>query len=392
VNLATQKLIDRALGAPLLIALKPLVVVAGWLLRRDHGLRPCRHILVIKMLGGGSLVIALPALLGLRRSFANARLTLVTTTAVAPFARTLGVFDRILAIDTRSPLRLLTSTFATLGRSLGADTVLDLEVYSKLTTVFSLMTLARNRLGFYLESVVWRRPVSTHLVFFNRSAPVHIFYERMVALVGAVPASHADCRAQLAAVVGLPNGGRRSGVALGAGCSDLSRERMLSAGQWAELAKAALERDAALGRESFFFLGSSGEAPQAAEIIQAFAAAGIDLDCHNLCGQLDLVQSLRQLDTVREFWGIDSALLHYARLLGLRCVSYWGPTSPAVLLKPAPIDEVTHYAGLACSPCVHVAELAPCEGRNLCMTALLRELSAAERAELPPVVRWTIRP
>ncbi len=392
MNLVAQKLVDRALGLPLLIALKPFVVAAGFLLGRDHDLRPRRRILVIKMLGGGSLVIALPALLGLRRAWPQLELTLVTTASVAPFARTLDVFDRILTIETRSPWRLLTTTLAALGRSLGADTVLDLEVYSKLTTVFSLMTLARNRLGFYLESVVWRRPVSTHLVFFNRNAPVHICYERMAGLVGATPASHADCRAQVLGAVGLRDVEHRSAIAIGAGCSDLSRERMLSAEQWILVVKTALARDPTLARAPYSFLGSTAEAPQADEIIQGIANAGLELDCRNLCGRLDLVESLQALQGAREFWGIDSALLHYARLLGLRCVSYWGPTSPAVLLKPAPIDETTHYAGVACSPCVHVAEFPPCKGHNLCMTALLRDLSDAERAELPPVVRWSVRP
>ena len=95
---------------------------------------------------------------------------------------------------------------------------------------------------------------------------------------------------------------------------------------------------------------------------------------------------------VREFWGIDSALLHYARLFGARCVSFWGPTSPTSLLKPMPIVEEVHYGAIACSPCVHVAESPPCEGRNLCMTALLRPLSDAEQRDLPPVLRRSPTP
>src|SRR5512139_3154974 len=148
MNTVRQKRLDTTLGVPLLAALKPLVVGLGWLLGRDHSLEPRGRILVIKMLGGGSLVLALPALLGLRRAHPELRLSLLTTRGVAPFAQTLGVFEDIVAVDTRSFLRLLLSSGAAWVRVFGADTVVDLEVYSKLTTVFSVLSCARNRLGF----------------------------------------------------------------------------------------------------------------------------------------------------------------------------------------------------------------------------------------------------
>jgi ADP-heptose:LPS heptosyltransferase len=120
-------------------------------------------------------------------------------------------------------------------------------------------------------------------------------------------------------------------------------------------------------------------------VIGALCRAGLDLETDNVCG-LELPKSLARLAACRECWAIDSALLHYARLFGLRSVSFWGPTAPRTLLKPAPIDEEVHYAEVACSPCVHAAESPPCAGHNLCMTALVRALDPEEEAELPPVV------
>src|SRR6185436_2473537 len=186
------------------------------------------------MLGGGSLVIALPALLGLRKAFPTLPLSLVTTVDVASFGKSLGVFDEIVTVDPQSVPRLVSSSARALVRSLRADCVLDFEVYSKLTSVFSVLTCARNRLGFYLESVLWRRPIQTHLVYFNRSAPVHLFYERMVGLLGAAPASYEECRDHVLHELGIEATRERHGIAIGVGCSNLARERMLDPDQWLE--------------------------------------------------------------------------------------------------------------------------------------------------------------
>src|SRR5437870_11602718 len=82
-----------------------------------------------------------------------------------------------------------------------ADTIVDLEVYSQLTTVFSLLTLARNRIGFYIASTYWRRNVLTHLVFFNRARGVFHFYSAAALLLGAQPASREEVHAHLLARV-----------------------------------------------------------------------------------------------------------------------------------------------------------------------------------------------
>lgn len=73
---------------------------------RDHDLANCREIAIIKILGGGSLVIAYPALLALKQLTHVRKLTLVTTPAVKPFGELLGIFDEIIVIreDSRRAL------------------------------------------------------------------------------------------------------------------------------------------------------------------------------------------------------------------------------------------------------------------------------------------------
>ena len=65
---------------------------------------------------------------------------------------------------------------------------------------------------------------------------------------------------------------------------------------------------------------------------------------------------------------IDSAMLHFGRLIGVSRRPPAGPTNPATRLRPdmVPGEEVI-YRGIPCSPCIHVAERPPCNGASACM-------------------------
>ena len=67
MRLATKQRLDYVLGGVGIFVLRPVTVVFGHLLQRDHSLTVKDKVAFIKMLGGGSLVVALPALLGFRR-------------------------------------------------------------------------------------------------------------------------------------------------------------------------------------------------------------------------------------------------------------------------------------------------------------------------------------
>ena len=379
MNLGRKRRLDWVVGGVLIALLRPAVVLLGWILRRDHTLRLGKRVSVFKLVGGGSLVIALPALLGLRRRHPTAELSLLCTPAVAPFAETLRVFDRLIVIDDSSLPRLLVTAFVAWRRLLGTDTVIDLEVHSRLSTVYSLLTFARNRIGFYLESAFWRRGLHTHLIFFNRFSGSYLFYEKLVELFGAAPASAEACCEHLLA--GLPEAEPRTPlrtVCIGHACSDLSPERMLAPEHWK---KVLLDNAGDGSPRRIIVLGGPSDREEAERILAVLRPAGPQHQYENRCGELSLPQSVAVLAGADEFWGIDSGLLHYARLLGRRCLSFWGPTHPDTLLKPIPgLDERVVYRKVPCSPCVHIAEAPPCRGNNVCIRNLF-ESSPGEELE-----------
>src|SRR5436853_6466300 len=123
MRLATKQRLDYVLGGIGIFVLRPLTVALGRLLGRDHTLAVKDKVAFIKMLGGGSLVIALPALLGFRRKHADARLLLVTTNAVKAFADAIGVFDEVIVVDDRSAASLLKSSARVLRKLFRIDTI-----------------------------------------------------------------------------------------------------------------------------------------------------------------------------------------------------------------------------------------------------------------------------
>ncbi|MBA3405981.1 MAG: glycosyltransferase family 9 protein [Gemmatimonadaceae bacterium] len=395
MKLSTKKRADYILGGLLLAVLKPLVILLGQLFRRDHDPQLRGHLAVMKMVGGGSLVIALPALLGLRRRFPDYRFTLVTTPSVAAFGRVLGVFDEVVVIDDRRLPALIASAAKALVRLRGVDTVIDFEAYSRLTTVLSLLTRARNRVGFYLESSFWRRGVCTHLIFFNRFSGTYHFYEAVGSLVGGSTATLEECGAYLRAnsrgmddpskLPAEASAARAGGrMALGFACSEMGRERMLRPDQWEAFLQPRLK-----GVTDVHLMGSAADRAGAAELCARLASAFPAVTWHNDCDGRTLNDSLSTMSRCSLFVGIDSALLHFARHLGLPTVSVWGPTDPSTRLKSFdPTRETAVYVKIPCSPCIHVAEEPPCRGYNICITSAI-----AAAAGLPaPGERETLLP
>ncbi len=376
MDLRTQRRVDNYVGRIGIAVLRPPAQLLGALLRRNHALTVGDEVVWIKMLGGGSLVLAMPMLLGFRRSHPGVRMVLVTTAAVRPFAQLLGVFDEYRVIDVRNVARLLGSFFSVWAKTLRADCIVDLEVHSRLTTVFTTLTMARNRVSFWLEDIFWRRGLASHLVFFNRSSGSYHFYDRIGDLFGIEVASRDECRQALAAAcdVQAPGADSRGQVAIGFACSDLGQERMLTAAQWVGVFRENLRPH----HRKFVFLGGANDRAAGQQIIDAVRAAFPHLDIQNTCGELTLCRSIQLLFQSAEFWGIDSSLLHLSRIAGLRCVSYWGPTDPATRLRETwNLDETTHYRKIACSPCVHTSEEPPCRGDNRCIRGLFEDAASS---------------
>jgi ADP-heptose:LPS heptosyltransferase len=380
MDLKRKQLLDRLLGRLFMLWLRPTVQILGFILRRDHTLELRDKMAVIKMMGGGSLIIAYPALLALRKRYPHVRFIFIGTPAVRPFAELLSLFDEIHDIvDDRGLWKLIASAVSTLIRCAKADTIIDLEIYSRLTTIFSALTLARNRIGFYLDVAFWREGITSHLFYFNRSTSMPLYYEQVARSLDAPALSMAEARTHFLAANRFsrqeqPHPGRHR-LGLGVLCSEIAHERQLTPEQWATL----LRRKFAIERLELNLFGSRSEMNQMRSVEQQLRQHLPGVTINNFCGQLSLHDSAAILTELDEFWSIDTGLLHIARLIGLPVTSFWGPTSPdRLILRTPDVREVVFYHKIHCSPCVHNAEQPPCRGHNICMQQHTQVMSPEE--------------
>jgi ADP-heptose:LPS heptosyltransferase len=369
MDLKRKQLLDRLIGRLLTLCLRPAAQILGFILRRDHALELRDRVAVIKMMGGGSLIIAYPALLALRKRYPHVRFIFIGTPAVKPFAELLALFDEFHDIvDDRGLWKLIWSSVTALIKCARVDTIIDLEIYSRLTTVFSTLTLARNRIGFYLDVAFWREGIASHLFYFNRSTSMPLYYDQVARSLGAPVLSMAEARSHFLAANKFSRGEQRHGerhrLGLGVLCSEIARERQLTTEQWAIL----LRRQFAIERLELNLFGSKPEMNQMQSIEQQLRQHLAGVTINNFCGQLSLYDSAAKLTQLDEFWSIDTGLLHIARLIGVPVTSFWGPTNPhRLILRTPDVCEAVFYYKIHCSPCVHNAEQPPCRGKNICM-------------------------
>ncbi|MCX6118623.1 MAG: hypothetical protein NT027_13865 [Proteobacteria bacterium] len=376
------QIIDYYIGNSMYFFIRPVTQLLGKILRRNHDILPRRDMLFIKIVGGGSVVLAYPAILSIRRQYPDIKLKLLCTKAVEIYARPLGVFDDFILVETGSFLALITSGIKALCRSIGVDTIVDLEVYSRISGIFALATLARNRIGFYLESSQWRLGVYTKLLFFNRFSGSFYFYDQIALMLNCKPVAIEDARnnllnrlkaetgSSLALLSAMKPISSNPCIAVGHACSDLGKERILLPNQWSKVLGKKFSKSDTF---TAFILGGKSDFQSAEALANEINRVFPNSHVVNVCGKLTLEESMRLILNIGNFWGIDSGLLHYSRLLAHSVHSFWGPTLPESRLRPHPflVEDVVHYAKVPCSPCVHVAETPPCNGNNLCIRSML---------------------
>lgn len=366
------RFIDQVLGRALLLILAPLCHLFGWLAPRSS--RPQPIFCFLKLHGGGSLLIALPSLLGIRKQHPEAEFVLVCTTETQKYAELTGLFDRYILVQPRSFPTLALSGLKALGRAFRCDVCVDLEPHSFLAAVFTALTLGGRRLGFVKANELYRAGAYTEALFFNPHAPIYAFYDQMAGLFDAKPAAVEECRqrfeaqAQGSGPSALPPNAQRPVLYLAPFCSDFAPERMMPNELWVRLLN-----ERAKNQPMTILLGGAPADFDKGEALKLTLNRELPLaQVLNLCGARSLMQGIEDIRAADAFWGINSGPLHIARFLGKPCRSFWGPTNPFHRLRVVPgLEEETVYLGFACSPCIDSVEESPCRGNNLCMKLLL---------------------
>ena len=366
MHIHLQRKIDKYLGYLLIICLVPVTRLLGILLRRNHTLSPSpKNILFIKLLGLGSLVAALDSIRNIKQQYPGARLILLTESNIADGIAPFGLFDELWTIRNGSFLTIATDALQYLMRSwkLRDLWIADLEVYSKLTTVYALLTFAINRFGFYLSPVFFRKYLNTHNIFFNQQTFLEDNYFAM-----AVSLTGESCKPISTNYIRPKNEYNLPFIALNNMCSDLAVVRKLPNDSFADICSWVLEHTP----YSVALLGAPSDRMSLNDFIEEHSSLRDRKEkIVNYAGKTDFASYCRFLsEECACVVSIDSAPLHIAKKLGIPTVSVWGPTNPGNYLKIHPYEQERHlvyYQQVHCSPCIHHFEELPCKGDNFCM-------------------------
>jgi ADP-heptose:LPS heptosyltransferase len=380
VSLPTRIALDRLLLTPVAVALDGAAFMLGRVLRRDHRVAPetTRRIVVAKLVGLGSLVQASALIRALRERFPRAEVVVFTLRGNAEIASRLPGVDRVLTLDDRTPMRMLASTVRAVAWLVRArvDHYLDLELYSRFASTLAVCSVARNRLGLYRRSMLFRRGIYTHLAYFNTRLPVAQSYLQLAHMLEC-PADDplpsplrldaADHAALAREVPALASHVRESLVVLNANASDLLLER-----RWPVPHVVALVEQLLAVNLVPVLIGAPHERAYVDTILSAMppaTRAGV-LD---VCGRTSIAGLLALLSRAGLVITNDSGPMHLSIALGTPTVSLWGPGTPDHYGIER--DNVrSMYAGVPCSPCLYEIDTPPCRGDNICMQRLTPEM------------------
>ncbi|HWB92765.1 MAG TPA: glycosyltransferase family 9 protein, partial [Puia sp.] len=338
MQIRRKQKIDKYIGYLLIAILLPVTRLLGITMFRDHSTeKPPRRILFIKLMGIGSLIVASDAIAAIRRKFPETRLVLLTDANIAAAIRPFGIFDEIHISHTDNLWSTATTMIRFFLRSWTWRRlwVVDLEVYSKLTTVLALLTLARNRFGFFLPPVPFRKYLNTHNISFDQSAFLGFNYQTMAgALTG-------DSRPTVPWKERRSRESSRPYIVLNNTCSGLAAVRRLPDPVFAAVCQWILEhtfyRVALLG-------GPGDREPIEHFITHTPILASQKERMLNVAGMTDSFAAyynfLRESGVM--LVSIDSGPLHIARKLGLPTISVWGPTDPANYLDIPASEKQRH--------------------------------------------------
>lgn len=365
MTLNNKKKLDRLVGGLLLSVLTPLF---KWLVAGSDKVEDKTEILIIKLVGGGSLLNFLPTLISLKNSKKyNYKLSILCTKKVEPFAKSLGVFDSIYSLNDSSVMTLFFSYLLFLFKFKKIETVIDLEVHSRVTSLLTMWARSKVRIGFFVESVMWREDIYTHLIFYNRYANRGLILNKVSDLYHLALASQEECQNFILRTHVSQQ--MMTDYCVFAPCSSelAKQERQLQVFQWQKYLQKNLKN---CNFKKMILISTKEDFDFCESLKSQLVKEYPEVEVLNLAGKTSLKEAISLTIQANYFIGIDSSLVHFAHLFEKEGLCVWGPTTPNIVLNSNWLSPMTqNYIPVGCSPCIHIAEDPPCKGNNMCIKA-----------------------
>jgi ADP-heptose:LPS heptosyltransferase len=393
-----QRQIDRVVGQ----------MICAILSLFSRARKPCRtndmseRILVIMLSEMGSLVLAQPMFARIRQTHPQARIYALL------FERNrecLELFDsvspkNIFTVNGDSLSALIRDSIRALIRIRGQkiDTIIDCELFSRISSIFSFLSGAKIRVGFhpYTQEGLYRGSFINRPVLYN---PYHHISKQFVTLALAVTP----------ALNGMPTVKRNTQG------DNHVLPQVAPSREAIEMLRGRLMQDfpGIEGKEMVLLYPGGGLLPIRAWPADNFCAVAEDLLKNGYCvGIIGLredheiarritsylkspacfdltgyTRSVRELITLFHLASLlitnDGGPGHFASLTPISTIILFGPETP-VLYGPLGKNAVSLHVPLSCSPCLtaYNHRNSPCDGDNVCLKAIPPERVLSKAYEL----------
>lgn len=355
-----QLAIDNYLIKPIAFLMNFVVRIVGQITRINHDLdKDFKHIVVCKFKGMGSIIQSTPMIEALRTQFPNAEITFVSTKANRTVLEKISHIDSIICLDDKNVFKLISTTISSLFKLMRKrpDVYIDLEIYSNFSTLFTLLTFSKNRIGFYLRSSSFNMGIYTHMMFFNNNVPISEVYLQISRLFGVNHTKNVlyPLYENTPAYEGIPKG---EYIIINPNASDLRLERRWGSDKFKEL---ILKLVAHYPSKEILVVGSKDERPYSEVTVE-----GIDHpNVKNIAGKTSIDELITLIHNATLVITNDTGPMHIAFACKTPTVCLFGPCSPD---QYGGNDYTTViYKKVFCSPCVHDFNISPCNGDNVCM-------------------------
>jgi len=395
MNIETQRFIDRYVGT----FICSILSLYYRLVKKEVAAAP-RKILIILLSEMGALVLAYPMFQRLKEKYPHAELHVMLFEKNREVVELLGIVasENILTIDNRSLPSFTRDLLKTLAgmRRIKFDTVIDCELFSRISSILSFLSGAAVRIGFHphTQEGLYRGNFMNRPVLYN---PYHHISRQFLTLVEAIDSpTHPKAKRRIPRdKLEIP------AIKVESHEIDNAKKRLFDRAPEIEGKKIVLiypgggllpirawplEKYCLLTEEllqrgfAVCVIGLAEDKKIAAEIL----SRNRNPSCVDLTGY---TKTIRELILIFYFSSLlitnDGGPGHFAALTPIPAIIFYGPETPT-LYGTIDSKAVNLFLGLSCSPCVtaYNHRNSPCDGDNVCLKAITPEEVLAQALEI----------
>ncbi len=399
LNIKFQRAVDRLAGVPI-CALFSLLERFRYLLGIAAPASPPRRILIILLSEMGSLVLAHPMFMRLKQQYPNASLHIMMFRKNREVIDLLGVIqeDNVLTINDSSLTEFATDSLVAIQkmRALKFDVVIDCELFSRVSSIFSYLSGAPVRVGFHphTQEGLYRGSFINRPVLYN---PYRHLSRQLLTMVSAID-SHSVPTAKEVPLAEIKNPPllnfseeelQRVSEQLYADFPSIKDKKLvlvypgggiLPIRAWPlenylQLCNSLLGDGYAIG-----VIGLKDDRPIAQVVVEHCRSDR----CVNLAGY---TKSVRHLLAIFHRASLlitnDGGPGQFAALTPVPSLIFFGPETPQLYSS---LSDNAHYfySSLSCSPCLtaYNHRSSPCDGDNQCLKQIRPEQVLAKAREV----------